>query len=59
MTNTRLEHYTRNTSVSPIDYDEMREARRQVMAVTDTAAQDALFTLLGLIDRLTQELNRR
>jgi hypothetical protein len=37
-------------------YEHMREARRQVLAVTDPQAQDALFTVLGLVHQVVEEL---
>jgi len=40
-------------------YDDMREARRQILAVTDPQAQDALFTVLGLLNQLAERLDRQ
>jgi hypothetical protein len=44
---------------STLDYDDMREARRQILAVQDPQAQTALFTLLGLLDKVAEDLERR
>lgn len=41
-----------------IAYEDLREARRQILAVTDPQAQGALFTVLGLLHQLAEELER-
>lgn len=42
-----------------IAYEDLREARRQVLAVNDPQAQTALFTLLGLLNQLAETLDRQ
>jgi hypothetical protein len=42
-----------------LPYDDMRAARRQILAVQDPQAQDALFTVLGLLARLAEQLDRQ
>ena len=37
-------------------YAEMREARRQILAVKNPEAQDALFTVLGLVHQVAEQL---
>jgi hypothetical protein len=39
--------------------EDMREARRQIMAITDPTAQTALFTLLGLLQQLAERLDKQ
>jgi len=46
-------------STKSLAYDDMREARRQILAVTDPQAQDALFTVLGLLNQLAERLDRQ
>lgn len=38
--------------------EDLREARRQILAVEDPKAQTALFTVLGLLHQLAEELER-
>ena len=42
-----------------LPYDDMREARRQILAVQDPQAQTALFTVLGLLAQLAARLDRQ
>lgn len=35
--------------------DDMRAARREIMAVQDPAAQAALFTILGLLQKVSEQ----
>ena len=39
-------------------YEDLREARRQILAVEDPKAQAAPFTVLGLLHQLAEELEK-
>jgi hypothetical protein len=39
-------------------YEDLREARRQILAVEDPKTQAALFTLLGLLHQVAEHLER-
>lgn len=39
--------------------EDIREARRQIMAITDPTAQTALFTLLGLIQLMAERIDKQ
>lgn len=40
--------------MTALPYEDMREARRQILAVKDPQAQAALFTVLGLLQQLAE-----
>ena len=44
--------------MTTLQYEDLREARRQILAVKDPEAQAALFTVLGLLHQLAEELER-
>jgi hypothetical protein len=42
--------------MTTLQYEDVREARRQIMAVEDPKAQEALFTLLGMFHQLEEQI---
>jgi hypothetical protein len=44
--------------MTTLQYEDLRAARRQILAVKDPEAQAALFTVLGLLHQLAEELER-
>lgn len=44
--------------MNTLTYEDLREARRQILAVEDSKAQAALFTVLDLLHQLAEEIGR-
>jgi hypothetical protein len=42
--------------MTTLQYEDLREARRQIADVEDPKAQEALFTLLGLVHQLEEQI---
>ena len=51
----RAAHYA-GSDTGPLAYADLRNVRRQILAVKDPEAQAALFTLLGLVHQLAEQV---